>query len=90
MTLLKVLDSTDNGNIVTFEQWPSFLGKSNWKEIVGFESYPRPTEKSLNVQYIMSVVILHELMHSVGIPSPIGIIPLFISYVFSLDAKNGI
>ena len=73
MTILSATDRSADGIPVTFEQWPSFLGKQNWKDIIGFEEEIRPTTQSLNVQYPMTINILHELMHSAAAPTPIGI-----------------
>lgn len=81
--LKAVFTRINNGKTVTFEQWPSFLGQKNWEDIVNVDTF-----ESFSNNYILAEVILHELMHTVGIPNPISIPLLLIYCVFSLDAND--
>ena len=83
ITILKTLTLSD---VVTFAQWPSFLGKQNWKDIVHVGGVA-PDFNSLTLRQVMTTTILHELMHSIAITTPISIPPLLIYLVFSLNAN---
>ena len=82
--MIRALTHADNNKLNTFEQWPSYLGKENWEDIVGFEDGPIKTSRLLRIQTLITEVILHELMHSIAVPNPTGIRPLLIYCVFIL------
>ena len=81
--LKKVLSLTNQGQTVTFSQWPSFSGKSKWNELVDLNQM-----QSLNSIPIMTEVILHELFHSVIVLDPTCIAPLSIYSSSSVDANG--
>ena len=78
ITFLNIFDKIESGLIVTFDQWPSFLGKQNWDDIIGVESDKDIPYNSLGTTFFMTETILHELMHSIAIPNPTGTSPLLI------------
>ena len=61
-----------NGLTVTFEQWPSFNGKNDWSGLIGSSGF-----QSLITSDILTLITLHEIMHTyVILPTEIGIPPL--------------
>jgi len=87
-TIVKqALTSISNGDTeVTIEQWPSRLGKQTWREIVG----DNVGMQSLGKNQILTLVILHEFMHSARITGRIGIHPLLIYYALSPNTNDNI
>ena len=84
IVMQSILTLTENGNMATFWQRPSFLGKQNWNELVNFN--PEPGQNLEQLDNTMTVVILHEFMHTILIPKPIGIPSLLIYCVFSHES----
>jgi len=86
IVILNALADIGTKNLVTFSQWPSFLGKQNFEQLVGYTEYGQPNYRSLNINNILTNTILHELMHSAVVPNPTCNLPLSIHYYFSLNA----
>jgi len=83
------LTTTYNGEMVTFEQWPSILNKKTWTDIIGIDFRQIPKTPKIGIDNIMTVTILHEYFHTIAVSTPTGI-SLLIYYVFSLYANNRI
>ena len=81
--VIKDFTRTNNGKIVTFDQWPEFLGFEHWDEIVNYNS---DWDDNFNVlSRLMTKTVLHKLMHSHIVPNPSSISPLLIYFAFCLD-----
>ena len=71
--LKDVLTLNNGGKTITFNQWPSFLKKTYWKDILG-----QSIDDINSIDQITTTSFIHELIHSVALQTPIGIPPLLI------------
>jgi len=81
---------TDAADLVTFRQWPTFMGKQTWRELLGLGLFPDQSQpfRSINSNCTLAGVVLHELMHSIGIANPTGTSPLiFCSIGFDANSR---
>ena len=85
IVVIRALISIQNGSIVTFREWPYYLGGNNWEDIIGVW-----TPKLRGIDRVLTSTLFHELIHSIANPTPFGIPPLLMYYVFGHDADDGI